>query len=101
MRRCGCTAKKVSIGTFPNPGRLFAPYKTDTFLKKLKVVAAVGDEVDRMEKNIVRVEPTIHYVDLETYLPCVIRSLAHCYHKLIVSSFTRLHPRRCRSSRGW
>lgn len=31
-----------------------------------EVVAAVGDEVDRMEKNIVRVEPTIHYVDLET-----------------------------------
>jgi zinc transporter 9 len=31
-----------------------------------EVVTAVGDEVDRMEKTIVRVEPTIHYVDLET-----------------------------------
>lgn len=25
-----------------------------------------GDEVDRIEKAIVRVEPSIHYVDLET-----------------------------------
>ena len=31
-----------------------------------EVVTAVGDEVDRMEKTIVGVEPTIHYVDLET-----------------------------------
>ena len=31
-----------------------------------EVVTAVGDEVDRIEKAIVRVEPTIHYVDLET-----------------------------------
>ena len=30
------------------------------------VVTAVGDEVDRIEKAIVRVEPSIHYVDLET-----------------------------------
>jgi len=26
----------------------------------------VGDEVDRMEKAIIKVEPSIHYVDLET-----------------------------------
>jgi len=26
----------------------------------------VGDEVDRIEKGIVKVEPSIHYVDLET-----------------------------------
>jgi zinc transporter 9 len=51
----------------PKSRTTVSPYKTDTFLKKLKVVAAVGDEVDRMEKNIVRVEPTIHYVDLETH----------------------------------
>ena len=31
-----------------------------------EVVTAVGDEVDRIEKAIVRVEPSIHYVDLET-----------------------------------
>ena len=31
-----------------------------------EVVTAVGDEVDRIEKAIVRVEPSIYYVDLET-----------------------------------
>jgi zinc transporter 9 len=31
-----------------------------------EVVTAVGDEVDRIEKAIVREEPSIHYVDLET-----------------------------------
>ena len=31
-----------------------------------EVVTAVGDEVDRIEKALVRVEPSIHYVDLET-----------------------------------
>ena len=31
-----------------------------------EVVTAVGDEVDRIEKAIVRIEPSIHYVDLET-----------------------------------
>ena len=34
-------------------------------LRGEEVVTAVGDEVDRIEKAIVRVEPTIHYVDLE------------------------------------
>ena len=30
------------------------------------IVQAVGDEVDRMEKEIVKIEPSIHYVDIET-----------------------------------
>ena len=30
------------------------------------IVQAVGDEVDRIERRIVEVEPSIHYVDLET-----------------------------------
>ena len=31
-----------------------------------EIVQAVGDEVDRMEKEIVKIEPSIHYVDIET-----------------------------------
>lgn len=31
-----------------------------------EIVQAVGDEVDRMEKEIVKLEPSIHYVDIET-----------------------------------
>lgn len=30
------------------------------------IVQAVGDEVDRLEKEIVELEPSIHYVDIET-----------------------------------
>lgn len=30
------------------------------------IVQAVGDEVDRLEKEIVEIEPSIHYVDIET-----------------------------------
>lgn len=30
------------------------------------IVRAVGDEVDRLEKEIVELEPSIHYVDIET-----------------------------------
>ena len=45
-----------------------APRAMDAALRLYgeEVVTAVGDEVDRIEKAIVRVEPSIHYVDLET-----------------------------------
>ena len=44
------------------------PRAMDAALKMYgeEVVTAVGDEVDRIEKAIVRAEPSIHYVDLET-----------------------------------
>ena len=44
------------------------PRAVDAALKMYgeEVVTAVGDEVDRIESAIVREEPSIHYVDLET-----------------------------------
>ena len=52
-------------GSFADP-RACASMDAALRLYGEEVVTAVGDEVDRMEKTIVGVEPTIHYVDLET-----------------------------------
>ena len=54
--------------TFRAAGHDEDPRAMDAALKLYgeEVVTAVGDEVDRIENAIVRIEPSIHYVDLET-----------------------------------
>ena len=51
-----------AAGESPDPRAMDAALK----LYGEEVGTAVGDEVDRIERSIVRVEPSIHYVDLET-----------------------------------
>ena len=65
----GDGAKREQLhGMFRAAAAREEPVDLDAALKMYgeEVVTAVGDEVDRIEKAIVRVEPSIHYVDLET-----------------------------------